>query len=131
MPFNNAEIIYQYTRAQAIEDGVLVDLNALFPDEVRDAGILFPIVITDTAFAKYIDLTPAAVKMCNDLKGRAWDVLWMFANGARQNRNGSAFIYKFYCVVDKPKAQLCQLKAMVHGGDNGEPVITLMETWED
>ena len=33
--------------------------------------------MTETAFAKYVDLTPAAIRAGNDRKGRWWDILIM------------------------------------------------------
>ena len=39
-------VIYSYTRKQAIEDGVLVDIT----DVAKEAGIKYPVAITSTAF---------------------------------------------------------------------------------
>ena len=40
--FEDAEIIHTYTRAQAIEDGVLIDIT----DMARARGFVFPVAIT-------------------------------------------------------------------------------------
>lgn len=50
------DLIHSYTRQQAIEDGVLVDL-------------------TETAFSAYVE-APADVPG-QDAAGRLWDILWM------------------------------------------------------
>jgi hypothetical protein len=42
----NEEVIFSYSRKQAIEDGVLVDLTSL----ARDAGIKFPVAVTRAVF---------------------------------------------------------------------------------
>lgn len=39
----NDQIISRYTRAQAIEDGVLVDVT----EQAKETGMLLPTVITD------------------------------------------------------------------------------------
>lgn len=42
-PFENAEVISTYSRNQAIEDGVLIDVS----DTARDFGYKAPVVVTD------------------------------------------------------------------------------------
>lgn len=85
------EVIYAYTRRQAIEDGVLVQLSgegyegdAWVPAMVKEAGFRFPVAMTAEAFALCVELSPAAKRACNDLKGRLWDVLWMLKNAIRR-----------------------------------------------
>jgi len=50
--WDDAEIIYAYTRAQAIEDGELVDLS----ETAREAGIKFPVAVTRAVWAKYVEI---------------------------------------------------------------------------
>ena len=40
--FENADVIHRYTRAQAIEDGTLVDVT----ETAREAGWRFPVATT-------------------------------------------------------------------------------------
>ena len=133
--------IFTYTRKQAIEDGVLVDLNqkptAEDPniddlDELcRNAGFKYPIAITYAAFLKYVALTPAAERAGNDIKGRLWDILTMLRFAIRGSSNTDQITFEFRCVTTRIRPSRCFLKAVVGGGDNGEPVITLMEVTED
>ncbi|HPM82973.1 MAG TPA: hypothetical protein PLF81_19855 [Candidatus Anammoximicrobium sp.] len=48
-------MIHRYTRKQAIEDGILVDLSVetaeWMPGMVREAGIRIPVAMTTTVFA--------------------------------------------------------------------------------
>jgi hypothetical protein len=44
------EIISSYSRAQAIEDGVLVDVS----DTSREAGISFPVAMTRAVWDQYV-----------------------------------------------------------------------------
>ena len=48
------EIIYSYTRKQAIADGVQVDVSSA----AKEAGIRFPVFITRTAFDAYVTVPP-------------------------------------------------------------------------
>ena len=53
--FDDAEIISRYTRAQAIEDGILVDMTVEpFGDLAREAGLKWPIAMTATAFNEFV-----------------------------------------------------------------------------
>ena len=43
--FENADLIHRYTRAEAIADGVLIDVSAV----AREAGIRYPVALTAAA----------------------------------------------------------------------------------
>ena len=133
--WTDAEVISTYTRRQAIEDGVLVDLmQEELIDLVADAGFKFPVAMTAEAFGDYVALTPAAKRACNDIKGRLWDVLYMLAaeiRKAQRRGNTDTTIFKFYCVTERVRPTLCTLKAVCGPGDTGEPVITIMHPWQD
>ena len=49
-PFENAPVIFSYTRAQAIEDGVLVDLT----EWAAETGFKIPVACTATVWHQYI-----------------------------------------------------------------------------
>lgn len=131
--WEGAEVIYAYTRQQAIEDGVLVDLmQPEFVELVHNAGFRFPVAMTEEAFHDYVELSPMAKEMCNDIKGRLWDVLWMLRVATqKQQGKSSEILFEFYCVTDRPKPNLCTLKAVCGPGDQGEPVLTIMHPWQD
>lgn len=121
------EPIHVYTRAQAIDDGVLVDLSALFPDLVANAGIRFPVACTAAVYAECIALTPAAKRACNDLNGRAWDVLYMMREAIRRSTSGNSQIgFQIACVRERVRPTPTTLKAVCGPGDDAEPVITIM-----
>jgi len=63
------EIISSYSRAQAIEDGVLVDVS----DVAREAGFTFPVAITDTVWNLYVKVPDGVFGQ--DEQGRLWDIL--------------------------------------------------------
>ena len=86
--WDEAEVIYAYTRAQAIEDGVLVDVSEI----AKEAGIKFPVAMTSTVWGKYVEV-PEGVS-CQDETGRLWDILWMLRCNAR--RGGDTLFFKLY-----------------------------------
>jgi hypothetical protein len=67
----NEEIISRYTRENAIEDGVLIDIT----EQARETGILLPTAITDHLHNVLEDIPQSSIGQ--DWRGRLHDVLWM------------------------------------------------------
>lgn len=133
------ECIFSYSCKEAIEDGVLVDLmqNEL-GNLVCEAGFKVPIVMTSEAFNKYVFPLEGDLPSCQSINGRIWDILTMLRLAIRGNQNSSTIKFSFYCIVRSEKTgkwlqspKLCVLKSMIHAGDNGEPVMTIMMPNED
>lgn len=130
--FEDAEIISRYTRRQAIEDGVLVDLSdgetaAL----VKEAGFKFPIAMTAAAFndtVAPIDGTPLPAGQ--DIKGRLWDVLMVLRFAIRVSKEPDRIFFKVR-VFDGKRHRDVKLWAHCGPGDEMEPVITIMLQGED
>jgi hypothetical protein len=125
--WDDAEVISSYTRAQAIEDGVLVDVSSV----AREAGIKFPVALTFTVWGQYVEV-PEGVS-CQDETGRLWDILWMFRCNAR--RGGETLFFKLYVRNHNRERltsrDLVTLKAVCGPGDTPDPVITIMLPDED
>jgi hypothetical protein len=62
------DLIHRYRRAQALADGVLVDVSAT----AREAGIRYPVALTRAAWERCVAIPPGVV--CQDEAGRLWDV---------------------------------------------------------
>ncbi|MFC1591648.1 DUF6573 family protein [Thermodesulfobacteriota bacterium] len=124
------DVIYSYTRKQAIEDGVLVDCTKM----AQEAGFKFPVAITSTVWNEYIVPNDELVGCGQSYEGRLWDVLWMLRYYAGLPTATETLKFKLYFVMiinDKPKEVLTELKAICGPGDEGEPVITIMKPEED
>lgn len=121
------DVISQYTREQALEDGVLVDLRQNDLDEVvAEAGIKFPVACTAEVFAECVDLTPAAERAGNNIEGRLWDVVWMLRNAIQRGGQGDTIMFQLMAVRSRVRPTRTTLKAVCGPGDNMEPVITIM-----
>lgn len=129
----DAEVISTYSRAQAIEDGVLVDLCQAgdFDKAVKEAGFKFPVACTAEVFAECIKLTKAAERAGNDINGRLWDVLWMLKCAIRHARNTDRIEFVVRIVRDRVRPTSTELVAVCGPGDNAEPVITIMFPGQD
>lgn len=117
------EVTYSYTRQQAIEDGVLVDVSSV----AQEAGFRIPVAITAGVHNMIGDI-PAS-KSYQDYAGRLWDVLYMCSMGARNNTDKSEFLYEL--ILHHGRKTYATLKCVIHGGDSSEPVITIMLPNED
>lgn len=131
--FDDAEIISTYSRAQAIEDGVLVDLRqGELESLVKEAGFKYPMACTVEVFSECVGLTKAAEKAGNDIKGRLWDILWMLKLAIKACRPGTTRIpFKVLVVRDRVRPTLTELVAVCGPGDNMEPVITIQYPGQD
>jgi len=66
-----SEIVYAYTRAQAVADGVQVEVTKT----AKEAGIKFPLFLTRTVWDAYVTVPPDVTGQ--DEAGRLWDIVWM------------------------------------------------------
>jgi hypothetical protein len=143
--FEGAEIIHAYSRAQAIADGVLVDVSAGDTAPlVREVGIAWPLALTAAAWHATVGLggtwkpDPAnhgqevlQLPECQDPIGRTWDVLWMLRLAVLRLAQGTDTVCFEVRVWDGRRVHVVKLKAVVGPGDAGEPVITIMLPNED
>lgn len=140
--FTADDVVYSYTRAQAIEDGELVDVSAT----AREAGIRFPVALTRAAWLHYIDRTEEPGQ---SVRGRLWDTLTMFRHAARR-AGGEVLEFRVYFAMPdagdwqknesvpergssltRATHRLVTLRAVCGPGDDAEPVITIMLPGED
>lgn len=120
-------VIYRYTRQDAIEDGVLIDIS----ETAREAGIRFPVAITSSAWFSTIAVPDELVGE-QDESGRLWDILTMFRLAAL--KSGTKQWLGFQVLIKKQAGvapELVTLKANCGPGDDMEPVVTIMLPRED
>ena len=125
-------IIYQYSRQQALSDGMLVDVSST----AREAGFTIPVAVTEAVWSRYIDWSEEDTQRqtIQDCTGRLWDVLWMLRLSIKHHTTAAILSYRLSVVPrdgKSRKATLTTLKSIISGGDNGEPVITIMLPDED
>jgi hypothetical protein len=125
--FDNADMIYRYTRADAIRDGVLIDVSAV----AGEAGIRYPVALTCGAWARCVAVPPGV--QCQDEAGRLWDVLWLLRCAIGRSDGGPEVRFGVHVRDDNREGTppLVRLKAVCGPGDQGEPVITVMMPEED
>src|ERR1019366_6323954 len=75
-------VIYQYTRSQAVADGLQVEVSKV----AEEAGIRFPVFLTRAVFDSFVAVPPGVT--AQDEAGRLWDVLWLLRFAIRKAQPG-------------------------------------------
>ena len=123
------QIIYSYTRAQAIADGFQVDVTKT----AKEAGIRFPVFLTRTVFDAYVTV-PQSVSG-QDEAGRLWDIVWMLRFAIRKAAAQGLIRLPFALYVrnDNRRPKLVKLIATCGAldVDNSQTAITVMMPDED
>lgn len=123
-PFHGFEVIYAYTRAQAIEDGVLVDLTQL----ALTRGFRLPLALTSTAFHEALN-APYTTK--GDELAPLFTIV-RFLDWLRPAcRAAPAGVSEFLAPFTRIDGQVVSLKVNIGPGDRAEPVLTVMLPDED
>ena len=100
------EVIFSYTRKEAIDDGVLVDVSEM------DHIFKWPVAITSALWDEIISGD------ADTQKARVWDVAYMSTHG---RQDGPSDVY--YKVIVGRRS--LDLRCNVGPGDAGEPVVTI------
>jgi len=120
------KVIYSYSRQNAIDDGVLVDISEM----AKEAGFKYPTACT-TAVYGLCENIPEKVNW-QDANGRVWDVLTMALHGIRTTQPDEGNNIQFKVIIDNGGQQKYHdLKIHCGPGDKMEPVLTIMTQHED
>ena len=132
--FDNNDLISTYTRADAIRDGVLVDVS----ETAREAGFRWPVAMTRGAYEDFVAWSAADSRRqtWQDESGRLWDVLTMARLAARAAAVHDEDAREFG-VLRVPRGgrgvrpRLARLVLRLGPGDLGEPCLTITLPGED
>jgi hypothetical protein len=120
------EVVYRYTRAQAIEDGVLIDVT----ETAAEVGFKYPTAVTAALWADIENIPEYYV--WEDPVGRLWDILWVAASNARikARKDVKATRFTFEVILhtgptSDEKDWPIELVFDCGPGDQGEPVLTI------
>jgi hypothetical protein len=126
------EPIYVYSRAQAIEDGSLIDLT----ETAHEAGVRLPVAMTAAAWSDCVAWNDADSmrQTAQDEAGRLWDVLWMAFLAARRAKDSQRVAFTVNRVPRggrSPYPRPTTLHMCIGPGDDAAPVITILLPNED
>jgi hypothetical protein len=118
-------VIFQYSRADAIGDGVLFDLTA----PAKETGIKHPVAVTAGVWAVCVAVPDSP---WNNEAERILDLITMLRLAMLRSVGGDRVDFEVCVQTGKRKQQTIPLYALCHPGDDGRtPVITVMLPHED
>lgn len=118
-------VIYQYSRAQAITDGVLVDVT----ETANELGFRAPVAVTAAVWSRCVAWQNEEADQ--DEQGRLRDVLWLARLAARAAKEQSEVGYTLRVEQAGGAVEQLVLRLHIGPGDAGEPVITILMHNED
>lgn len=127
-PFEGVTVVSVYTKAQAIEDGLFVDVTQV----AKEAGFKFHTVVTQNVWERCVRVPEGLQGQGQDEQGRLWDVLWMASTAARRAPRGEYLVTFKVSVVESqgpggaPVRREHELWLHIGPGDTAEPVMTVM-----
>lgn len=122
------DVIYTYTRKQALEDGVQVDVSSV----AHEAGIRYPVFLTRAVWDNYVRVPEGVIGQ--DESGRLWDIVFLLRYTA-QRSSGAQMLFCLHVRNNNRDVTppLVVLKAVCGpiDIDDPSPAITVMERDED
>ena len=129
MPFfDDPDLVFSYSRRQALEDGVLVDASEM----AREAGFRYPVAVTRAVWDGVVTPDDESRALGQSEAGRLWDVLTVLRVAIRRSR-GPAQTLEFQVIVIQhgTDRRTVTLKAVCGPTDDWSPCITIMLPAED
>lgn len=120
-------VIYSYSRKQAIEDGILVDVT----EEAKAHGFKVHTVVTDNLYHRYIEVHTGLQADGQSTAGRLHDVLVLALFAARASKGTDRVYFKVDFLMEPGRFETVDIIALIGPGDHGEPVLTLMLPEDD
>lgn len=119
----NFNLIYSYTRTQAIEDGVLIDVT----EEAKPYGFKVPVAVTDNLYYRYLSVVPEELESeGQSTTGRLHDVLTLAMIAAKRTIHTDRVSFKVDFLMAPGRTETVQVIAHIGPGDTPEPVVTIM-----
>jgi hypothetical protein len=125
--FDNSDLIHSYSRADALRDGVLIDVT----ETASKAGIRYPVALTRAVWERCVTVSPGVA--CQDEAGRLWDVVFLLRLAIGRSVGGPEVRFSVHVRNDNREGTppLVRLKALCGPNDDGSPCITVLLPTED
>ena len=120
-------IIFSYTRAQAIADGVLIDVTA----QAAEVGFKVHTVVTDHLYNSYVVPPTGLEGEGQSVEGRLHDLLFRTLLAAKAIRDSDRVEFDVLFLMSPGRWDTAHVVAVIGSGDQGEPVMTIMLPEDD
>lgn len=126
---DGGELVHAYTRADALADGVLVDVADAASHSGMLGGFTVPVAVTAGLWAA-IEAIPASLVGVADVRGRLHDVLWLANLACRRVGRASfaSFAVRTFAVhlpYRGTRKRVQTLRVEIGPDDHGAPCITI------
>ena len=120
-------VIYSYTRTQAIADGVLIDVT----EQAKAIGFRLHTVVTDNLFHGYVEPPIGLEAEGQSVTGRLHDLMVLALFAARRATDTDRVTFKVDFLMSPGHLETVEVIAHIGPGDNAEPVLTIMLPEDD
>lgn len=114
-------IVSSYSRKQALEDGVLIDVTP----QAKASGFKLPTAIGDNLYHQYVTPPDGLEGEGQSFEGRLHDVFEMLKAAAVNRWDGSRVIFEVLFLMEPQVIEKVKILGVVGPGDLGEPVLTI------
>ena len=114
------DVVFDYSRRQALADGVLVDVTRQASLAEMRGGFTVPVAVT-AALWSAIEAIPDSLAGIADVRGRLHDVLWLARVAA--HRHATTFAVHLPFAGTRKRTQVLRLD--VGPDDHGSPCVTI------
>ena len=115
-------VIFSYTRKQAIEDGVLIDVT----EQANQLGFKVNTVVTDHLYGDYLTPPAGLEGEGQSVEGRLYDLLFRTLIAAKTFGARDRINFDVLFLMSPGKWATVKILAVMGPGDHGEPVLTNM-----
>lgn len=115
-------VVYAYSREQAIADGVLVDVS----EQAKEIGFRIPTVVTATLYHGYVAPPAGLEGEGQSVTGRLHDLMVLALFAARRTINTDRVTFKVDFLMAPERKETVEVIVHIGPGDEGEPVLTIM-----
>ena len=125
---NDWNVIFSYTRAQALADGVLIDVTT----QAKSLGFRVPVAVTDHLYHGYVEMASGLESQGQSTAGRLHDLLSLAMTAARTSKGTDRVTFKVDFLMNPNRKETVEVIAHIGPGDDGViPVLTLMLPGDD
>lgn len=119
------DIIHEYTREQAIADGVLIDVTAT----AKEAGFQVPVAVTAAVWSRCVAVPEGVTGQ--DEAWRLWEVLWILRAHLATPRRVLDCLFPVPIQNGEQPPEHVMLKAVMEPDRDWKGVVTIMLPNED
>jgi len=121
MNFDNFKLIFSYSRKQALEDGVLVDIT----QEAKESGFNVAVAVSDNLFHGFLEPPHGLEGEGQSTRGRLHDVLHMLKVAISSNKNEPLLFFDVLFLMHRGHHEKVKLFAEIGPDDDGKPCLTI------